>query len=110
MVSLREKLNEASKEAKQIARSQIQSNHPQTSGRIILDEDTNDNRSVEISMEGGSNEEVFFDDFLLVDECLDSGKREGLEINRNSESVLGCGLEPSGVHNPAVQILSLIHI
>ena len=104
LVSLRERLNAASKEAKQIARTQIQPNHPQTSRRVILDEDTNDNRSVEISMEGGSNKEVFFDDFLVVDECLDPGRREELEINRNSGSVLGCGLEPSGVHNPAVQI------
>ena len=88
LVSLRERLNAASKEAKQIAQTQIQPNHPQ------------------ISMEEGSNEEVFFDDFLLVDECLDSGRREELEINRNIESVLGCGLEPLGVHNPAVQIHS----
>ena len=104
LVSLRERLNVVSKEAKQIAQNQIQASHSQTSRRVLLDEDVNDNRSIEISMEGGSDEEVFVDDFLLVDECLDSGRREELEINRNTESVLACGLEPSGVHSPAVQI------
>ena len=103
LVSLRDRLNTASKEAKQIAQNQIQASHSQTSRRVILDEDVNDNRSIEISMEGGRNEEVFIDDFILVDECLDSGRREELDITRNIESVLACGLEPSGVHSPAVQ-------
>ena len=103
LVSLRNRLNTASKEAKQIAQNQIQASHSQTSRRVILDEDVNDNRSIEISMEGGSNEEVFVDDFLLVDECLDSGRREELDISRNIESVLACGLESSGVHSPAIQ-------
>ena len=31
-------------------------------------------------------------------------ERNKSEINRNIESVLACGLEPSGVHSPAVQI------
>ena len=103
LVSLRDRLNAASKEAKQMAQNQIQASQSQTSRRVILDDGVNDHHSIEISMEGCSNEEVFIDDFLLVDECPDSGRREELDLTRNIESVLACGLEPSGVHGPAVQ-------
>ena len=103
LVSLRDRLNTASKEAKQMAQNQIQASQSQTSRRVLLDEDVNDYRSIEISMEGCSNEEVFVNDFLLVDEYLDSGRREELDITRNIESVLARGLEPLGVQGPAVQ-------
>ena len=103
LVSLRDRLNAASKEAKQMAQNQIQASQSQTSRRVILDEGVNDHHSIEISMEECSNEEVFIDDFLLVDECPDSGRREELDLTRNIESVLAGGLEPSGVHGPAVQ-------
>ena len=80
------------------------------SRRVIHDEGLNDHHSTEISMEGCSTENVFVDDFIVVDECLDSGKREEPNLSRiiqrdctrNTESVMVCGLEPLQVNSPAV--------
>ena len=101
--SLKDRLGAARKEAKQMARNQIQSCQSQTTRRVIHDEGLNDHHSIEISMDGCTTEDVFVDDFIVVDECPDSGRREESNLSRDTESVLVCGLEPLRVHSPAVQ-------
>ena len=80
--NLKDQLGAARKEAKQMARNQIQSNQSQISRRVIHDEGLNDHHSTEISMEGCSTEDVFVDDFIVVDECPDSGRREESNLSR----------------------------
>ena len=83
-------------------RNQVQSSQSQISRRVIHDEGLNDHHSTEISMEGCSIEDVFVDDFIVVNEFPDSGRREESNLSRiiqkdhtrNTESVLVCGLEP----------------
>ena len=73
--SLKDKLGVARKEAKQVTQSQTQPSQSQMSRRIIYDEGLNKHHSTEISMEGCSNEDLFVDDFIIVDEYLDSGNQ-----------------------------------
>ena len=109
--SLKDRLGAARKEAKQMARNQIQTSQSQISRRVIHDEGLTDHYFTEVSMEGCSNEEVFVDDFIIVDECPDSGRTKESDPSRstenghtrNIESVLARGPEPLGVHGPAVQ-------
>ena len=72
--SLKDRLGVARKEAKQMAWNQIQPSQPQMSRRVIHDEGLNEHHSTEISMEGCSTEDVFVDDFIVVDEYPDSGR------------------------------------
>ena len=80
--NLKDQLGAARKEAKQMARNQIQSNQSQISRRVIHDEGLNDHHSTEISMEGCSTEDVFVDDFIVVDECPDPGRRKESNLSR----------------------------
>ena len=68
--SLKDQLGAARKEAKRMARDQIQSGQPQMSRRVIHDEDLNEHHSTEVSMEGCSVEEVFIDDSILIVKIL----------------------------------------
>ena len=80
--SLKDRLGVARKEAIQMARNQIQPSQPQMNRRIIHDEGLTEHHSTEISMEGCSTEEVFVDDFIVVDEYPDSGRREEPNLSR----------------------------
>ena len=81
--SLKDQLGATRKEAKQMDRNQIQSSQSQISRRVIHEEDLDDHHSTEISMEGCSTEDVFADDFIIVDECPDSGRREESNLSRS---------------------------
>ena len=103
LVSLRDQLGAASREARQMAQNQIQACQSQTSRGVIHEEEINDLHSTEISREGYSNEEVFEDDFVVVDERVDFERRKEPDHTRNVESVLAGRLEPSSVQGSAVQ-------
>ena len=82
LTSVRDQLGAASREAKQMAQNQIQISQSQTSRGVIHDEELNDFFSTEISREGYSNEEVFDDDFVVVDEYLKLGNVEPVLAGR----------------------------
>ena len=99
--SLKDRLGAARKEAKRMARNQIQSGQPQTSRRVIHDEDLNEHHSTEVSMERCGVEEVFTDDSVPIDEYPNPREREEPNLSRinrrdrsrDTELVLACGQE-----------------
>ena len=107
--SLKDKLNAVRREAKQLARTRAQADHPCPTSDPIHDERLGEYSSMEVSVGRCNTENVFMDDPISVDVRPNIRERNELNLSRidikynnvSADSVLACGQEPMRDSSPA---------